>query len=188
MASPGKYTLIWSHIDGGAITCACFANFHSRRLLTSPATAWSCTSTARAATQPASFRPMTPAGAIGSLRRPGFAAPANATPADRALRPAVPKMRPHDLLQVGGPVTLAFLWCSRWIWEIDQAQLDKPQIKRDTLMAVCQLPGIGAAALILPCSLIDLAFDTDFLNMLMQAAPVGVALALMVAVWTDQEE
>ena len=62
------------------------------------------------------------------------------------------------------------------------------QIKRDTLVAVCQLAGIGAAALILPCSLIDLAFDTDFLNMLMQAALVGVALALMVAVWTDQEE
>ena len=62
------------------------------------------------------------------------------------------------------------------------------RIKRDTLMAVCQLAGIGAAALILPCSLIDLAFDTDFLNMLMQAALAGVALALMVAVWTDQEE
>ena len=54
--------------------------------------------------------------------------------------------------------------------------------------AVCQLAGIGAAALILPCLLIDLAFDTDFLNMLMQAALVGVALALMVAVWTDREE
>ena len=36
------------------------------------------------------------------------------------------------------------------------------QIKRDTLMAVCQLAGIGAAGLILPCSLIDLKFDTDF--------------------------
>ena len=62
------------------------------------------------------------------------------------------------------------------------------QIKRDTLVAVFQLAGVGAAALILPCSLIDLAFDTDFLNMLMQAALVGVALALMVAVWTDREE
>jgi hypothetical protein len=62
------------------------------------------------------------------------------------------------------------------------------QIKRDTLMAVCQPAGICAAALILPCSLIDLAFDTDFLNILMQAALAGVALALMVAVWTDQEE
>ena len=62
------------------------------------------------------------------------------------------------------------------------------QIKRETLMAVCQLAGISAAALILPCSLIDLKFDTDFLGMLMQAMLAGVALALMVAVWTDQEE
>ena len=27
---------------------------------------------------------------------------------------------------VGGPVTLAFLWCNSCFWEIDQAQLDKP--------------------------------------------------------------
>jgi hypothetical protein len=40
--------------------------------------------------------------------------------------PGVPKIRPHDLLPVGGPVTLAFLWCPRCIWEIDQVQLDKP--------------------------------------------------------------
>ena len=62
------------------------------------------------------------------------------------------------------------------------------QIKRETLVAVCQLAGITAAALILPCSLIDLKFDTDFLGMLMQAMLAGVALALIVAVWTDQEE
>jgi hypothetical protein len=55
-------------------------------------------------------------------------------------------------------------------------------------MAVCQLVGISAAALILPCSLIDLKFDTDFLSMLMQGMLAGVALALIVAVWTDQEE
>ena len=55
-------------------------------------------------------------------------------------------------------------------------------------MAVCQLAGISAAALILPCSLIDLKFDTDFLGILMQAMLAGVALALMVAAWTDQEE
>ena len=40
--------------------------------------------------------------------------------------PGVPKIRPPELLRVGGPVTLAFLWCSSCIWEIDQAQLDKP--------------------------------------------------------------
>ena len=62
------------------------------------------------------------------------------------------------------------------------------QIKRETLVAVCQLAGISAAALILPCSLIDLKFDTDFLGMLMQAMLAGVALALIVAVWTGQEE
>jgi hypothetical protein len=36
--------------------------------------------------------------------------------------------------------------------------------------------------------LIDLAFDTDFLNMLMQPALAGFALAFIVAVWSDQEE
>ena len=29
-----------------------------------------------------------------------------------------------ELLKVGGPVTLAFLWCHSCLWEIDQAQLD----------------------------------------------------------------
>jgi hypothetical protein len=38
----------------------------------------------------------------------------------------MPVIRPADLLPVGGPVTLAFLWCNSCIWEIDQAQLDKP--------------------------------------------------------------
>jgi hypothetical protein len=44
----------------------------------------------------------------------------------RCGTPGVPKIRPAELLPVGGPVTLAFLWCSACIWEIDQAQLDKP--------------------------------------------------------------
>jgi hypothetical protein len=61
-------------------------------------------------------------------------------------------------------------------------------VRRETLIAVCQLAGISAAALILPCSLIDLKFDTDLLGMLLQGMLAGVALALMVAVWTDQEE
>ena len=38
----------------------------------------------------------------------------------------VPVIRPAELLRVGGPVTLAFLTCPRCIWEINQAQLDKP--------------------------------------------------------------
>jgi hypothetical protein len=33
---------------------------------------------------------------------------------------------------------------------------------------------------------IDLKFDTDFLGSLLQAMLAGVALALMVAAWTDQ--
>ena len=61
-------------------------------------------------------------------------------------------------------------------------------IKRETLMAVCQVAGISAAALILPCSLIDLKFDTNFVSMLMQAMLAGVALTLVVAVWTDLDE
>jgi hypothetical protein len=40
--------------------------------------------------------------------------------------PGAPKIRPHDLLPVGGAVTLAFLYCPRCVWEIDQAQLDTP--------------------------------------------------------------
>jgi hypothetical protein len=32
----------------------------------------------------------------------------------------MPKIRPAELLQVGGPVTLVFLWCNLCIWEIDQ--------------------------------------------------------------------
>jgi hypothetical protein len=62
------------------------------------------------------------------------------------------------------------------------------KFKRETLIAVCQLAGISAAALILPCSLIDLKFETDLLGMLMQAMLAGVALALIVAVWTGYEE
>jgi hypothetical protein len=40
--------------------------------------------------------------------------------------PGVPIVRPAELLPVGGPVTLTFLTCPRCIWEINQAQLDKP--------------------------------------------------------------
>jgi len=48
--------------------------------------------------------------------------------------------------------------------------------------------GISAAALLLLGYLIDLAFDTDMLTILMQAMLAAFACALMVAVWTDQEE
>jgi hypothetical protein len=55
--------------------------------------------------------------------------------------------------------------------------------KRETLIAACQLAGVGAAGLILPSSLIDLVFDTDFLTILGQAMLAAFACALMVAVW-----
>ena len=55
-------------------------------------------------------------------------------------------------------------------------------------LAVWQVAGIGAAALILPCSLIDLNFGTDLLGLLLKAVLAGVALSLMVAVWTHQGE
>jgi hypothetical protein len=62
------------------------------------------------------------------------------------------------------------------------------QIKRETLVAVCQLAGISAAALVLPCSLIDFAFDTDLLSTLAQGMLAAFACALILAVWTGQEE
>jgi hypothetical protein len=37
--------------------------------------------------------------------------------------PGFPKIRPAELLPIGGAVTLAFLFCRRCAWEIDQAQL-----------------------------------------------------------------
>lgn len=36
----------------------------------------------------------------------------------RCGTPGVPKIRPAELLPVGGPVTFAFLWCNTCIWEI----------------------------------------------------------------------
>jgi len=62
------------------------------------------------------------------------------------------------------------------------------QDRRETLTAACQVAGISAAGLFLSCYLIDLAFDTDMLTILMQAMLAAFACALMVAVWTDQEE
>ena len=61
------------------------------------------------------------------------------------------------------------------------------QDKRETLMAACQVAGIGAAGLLLPCALIDMAFDTDFLTIAAQAMLAAFACALIVVVWTGQE-
>jgi hypothetical protein len=62
------------------------------------------------------------------------------------------------------------------------------QDRRDTLMAACQVAGISAAGLILPCYLIVLAFDTDFLSLIAQTMLAAFACALMVAVWTDYQQ
>ena len=40
--------------------------------------------------------------------------------------PGAPAIRPAELLPVGGNVTLAFLFCRRCVWQIDQVQLDQP--------------------------------------------------------------
>lgn len=37
----------------------------------------------------------------------------------------MPVIRPAELLQVGGPVTLAFLCCPRCVWEISYVRLDQ---------------------------------------------------------------
>jgi hypothetical protein len=61
------------------------------------------------------------------------------------------------------------------------------QDRRETLMAACQVAGISAAGLLLPCSLIDMAFDTDFLSIAAQTMLAAFACALMLVVWTGQE-
>jgi hypothetical protein len=53
----------------------------------------------------------------------------------------MPAIRPAELLPVGGPVTLAFLWCNACVWEIDQAQLDKPPWSGSAQRYRC--PGCG---------------------------------------------
>ena len=62
------------------------------------------------------------------------------------------------------------------------------QDRRETLMAACQVAGIGAAGLLLPCSLIDMAFDTDLLTIAAQAMLAAFACALMLVVWTGHQE
>jgi hypothetical protein len=61
------------------------------------------------------------------------------------------------------------------------------QDRRETLMAACQVAGISAAGLLLPCILIDMAFDTDFLSIAAQVMLAAFACALMLVVWTGQE-
>ena len=58
----------------------------------------------------------------------------------------------------------------------------------DTLVAACQLAGLVAAALLLPSALIDHAFDTDFVSILLQVTLTAFAVALIVAIWKAQKQ
>ncbi len=58
----------------------------------------------------------------------------------------------------------------------------------NTLVAVCQVSGLVAAGLLLPAALIDQAFGTGFLDILLQAAMVAFAIALMVAAWSAHQQ
>ena len=62
------------------------------------------------------------------------------------------------------------------------------QDRRETLTAACEVAGIGAAGLLVPSYLIDLAFDTDLLPILAQAMLAAFACALIVTVWNDQKD
>jgi hypothetical protein len=62
------------------------------------------------------------------------------------------------------------------------------QDERDTLAAAFQLTGISLAGLLVPGALIDLAFDTDYLSILAQAALAAFACGLIVGVWTDHQD
>jgi hypothetical protein len=61
------------------------------------------------------------------------------------------------------------------------------QDRRETLVAACQVVGISAGGLLLPCSLIDMAFETDLLSIAAQAMLAAFACALILVVWTGQE-
>ena len=61
------------------------------------------------------------------------------------------------------------------------------QDRRETLVAACQVAGITAGGLLLPCALIDIAFDTDFLSIAAQTMLAAFACALMLVLWTGQE-
>jgi hypothetical protein len=59
---------------------------------------------------------------------------------------------------------------------------------RDTLGAACQVAGLVAAVLLLPSALIDLAFDTDIVGNLLQAALAAFAVALIATVWKVEHQ
>ena len=58
----------------------------------------------------------------------------------------------------------------------------------DALLDACQVAGLVAAALLLPSAVIDQAFDTDFLGIVLQAVLAAFTAALIVIVWKAQKQ
>ena len=87
----------------------------------------------------------------------------------------------HRFQPASSPPATAVLACGP-IGEVSME--DTP----DTLVAACQVTGLVAAALLLPSVLIDRAFDTDFLNVLVQAALAAFAVALIVSLRKFQKQ
>ena len=57
------------------------------------------------------------------------------------------------------------------------------QDERETVAAACLVTALSLAGLLLPCAVIDLALDTDFLGILAQAMLAAFACALIVVIW-----
>ena len=55
--------------------------------------------------------------------------------------------------------------------------------ERDTVAAACLVIALSLAGLLLPCVMIDLALDTDFVGILTQAMLTAFACVLIVAIW-----
>ena len=87
----------------------------------------------------------------------------------------------QKLVSRGGP---AFAWgTARRVRAPDppsNTRESRVQNKRETLRAT-------AGGLLLPCALIDMVFDTDFLSIAAQTMLAAFACALMLVVWTGQE-
>lgn len=56
------------------------------------------------------------------------------------------------------------------------------KIQKDAALLVCEVLGVGAGLLVLPCAIADLAFGSDLLGGLIEAMLIGVACAAILAV------
>lgn len=61
------------------------------------------------------------------------------------------------------------------------------KVQKDTALLIAEGSGVGAALLVLPCTLADLAFGTDLLGGLTEAMLVGVASAAFLTVLAVRE-